>query len=636
MKIKSLFWIVGILLCLISLSFNKLDATTQISEFAPSDYQQHFDNQLISLKNELKGIVDELEGKSKLSESEIATVRLKLHKARNEMKNADYLLRYLEPIAYKKINGPLPVEWETEVFEKFEKPYKREGAGLTLAEIELDENTDNQGKSISELINQALKNIEVYQSDSIRQLTNDYHHFYLSNRLHLLNLAAIYTTGFECPDTTRVIPELLEMMRGMQQNYASYNASFPNQTLSADYVKKYQEATEFVANQPTNYSSFDHFAFIQQYVNPLFGMNTQHILGYKVVSRSNNDYSLNKSATSIFSKNLYNGQNTKGLFLRVSDSESLAQLEELGRNLFFDVRLSGDNSRSCATCHNPEEGFTQNNIQSALNMNQKDHLLRNTPSLLNAQYNHLIMQDGAHISLQDQTIAVLTNPDEMNASLTAILKYVKTDDKYKKGFKNLLQFTPQEKEVTIQHVVSAITFFYGKFGKYAAPFDDAMNQKGEITADARAGFNLFMSRSQCATCHFVPQFNGVKPPYVGSEFEVLGTPNDRMYTKLDADVGRHGINPAFETKYAFRTGTLRNAEKTAPYMHNGVFINLDEVLEFYNGGGGVGRGFELENQTLSSDSLRLTVADKSQLTSFIQSLTEQYPITKTPLNLSKK
>ena len=157
-----------------------------------------------------------------------------------------------------------------------------------------------------------------------------------------------------------------------------------------------------------------------------------------------------------------------------------------------------------------------------------------------------------------------------------------------------------------------------------------MNKKSEASLLVKEGFNVFMSKAQCATCHFVPQFNGVKPPYVNSEFEVLGTPGDKDFGNISSDKGRYGINPAKETLNAFRTGTLRNIQYTKPYMHNGVFDNLDQVIEFYNAGGGVGRGLKVDNQTLSSDSLHLTKEDKKALISFLTSLNENIFFEKPP------
>jgi cytochrome c peroxidase len=124
----------------------------------------------------------------------------------------------------------------------------------------------------------------------------------------------------------------------------------------------------------------------------------------------------------------------------------------------------------------------------------------------------------------------------------------------------------------------------------------------------------------------LPHFNGVKPPYVGSEFEVLGVPDDTSFSKFGSDSGRYLINPATETAFAFRTGTLKNIAKTAPYMHNGVFKTLKEVMVFYNNGGGNGRGLNISNQTLSSDKLELTDIEMKQIITFMGCLTEPISI----------
>lgn len=184
-------------------------------------------------------------------------------------------------------------------------------------------------------------------------------------------------------------------------------------------------------------------------------------------------------------------------------------------------------------------------------------------------------------------------------------------------------------------MVSALTLYYSKFSKYNAPFDDAMNKKKEVDKSVVNGFNLFMGKAECATCHFAPFFNGVKPPYVGSEFEVLGTPSDKEYKELSVDKGRFKINPAKETLNAFRTGTIRNAAQTKPYMHNGVFNTMSEVIDFYDGGGGAGRGLKVDNQTLSSDSLHLSSQEKLDLIAFITSLNEIIPTEKYPGKLPK-
>jgi cytochrome c peroxidase len=593
-----------------------------------STYQQKlsaFQNRQADLLNTIN--------KSNLSKTqEIELIKNQLSEVRTDLKAADFWFRYLEPLAYKQLNGPLHVEWETEVFEKFEAPYKREGAGLTLAENYLDEPNPKK-QELFRLIQASIIASETYKHDSITKNLKEYHHFFLCNRLFLLNLAAIYTTAFECPDTSRVIPELQKMLESVSEIYTSFDQSFPNQALSSVYWEKYQKAILFVQNQPKDFSQFDHFTFIQKLVNPLYTENQRLIREYNVLSSSNMDFALNKTNKSIFDKDLFQGQNSKGIFYRIKDEAVLSEIDRVGKLLFYDPILSGNNLRSCASCHKPTEFFTDTASSSSLNFDRQTRLPRNSPSLINAGFNHLLMLDGKHISLQNQAKAVVTNKDEMAGLEADVLQKVLSCSGYKQTFKKLLAFTPQEKEITFEHISSAITLYYSKFSNYYSPFDNAMNQKQDLNADAIKGFNLFMGKAQCATCHFVPQFNGVKPPYVGSEFEVIGVPSLHDAKKLSEDKGRFGVNPAHETLHAFRTGSIRNAQYTKPYMHNGVFKTLKEVIDFYDVGGGQGLGLTVENQTLSSDSLHLSVEEKENLIQFIQSLNEEVMFEKAPQNL---
>ncbi|MBC8035467.1 MAG: cytochrome C peroxidase [Chitinophagaceae bacterium] len=621
------FYIIALILVLIVTGLLSFTADS-----ASKNYVTGYNGKLETLKNRQQTLLELILKSDLKSQADISRIREGIADARKNLKGMDFWLRYLEPIAYKRLNGPLPVEWETEVFEKFEKPYKREGAGLTLAELYLDE--ENASKdSLAALVRYSVNAMETYGADSITNELKTYHHFYLCNRLFILNLAAIYTTGFECPDTSRVIPELRAMLADVGEIYQSFNTGFPDKALPASYLDVFKQLVSFAQKQPDAYSRFDNFVFIKDYINPLFAINQQLINDHKVISKSFVDYSLNKKARSIFSKEIYDGQNAKGIFLRVKDEKVLAEIDRLGKLLFYDPILSGNNMRSCVSCHKSTEYFTDTTLAKSLQFNRKDPLARNTPSLINAGFNHLLMLDGKHISMQDQARDVISNKLELGCEESTIVEKVLSCPDYKSGFKNLLQYTPQEKEVTLDHILSAITLYYSKFSNYYAPFDEAMNGKKPVDVNVKEGFNLFMTKAQCATCHFVPQFNGVKPPFVGSEFEVLGVPEDTAYTALSKDMGRYGINPATETSNAFRTGSVRNAEFTKPYMHNGLFTSLKEVVDFYDGGGGAGRGLKVDNQTLSSDSLRLTPTEKDQLIVFMKSLNEDIVFEAPPARL---
>ena len=148
-----------------------------------------------------------------------------------------------------------------------------------------------------------------------------------------------------------------------------------------------------------------------------------------------------------------------------------------------------------------------------------------------------------------------------------------------------------------------------------------------LTSNERRGFTLFMGKARCGTCHFAPLFNGATPPtFTEAEPEVIGTPAGPLGTRggrrIDPDAGRFAVDRVGLHRFAFKTPTLRNIALTAPYMHNGVFRTLEEVLDFYDGGGGAGRGIATPQQTLPSDSLHLSREEKQDIIAFLGSLTD--------------
>jgi cytochrome c peroxidase len=151
------------------------------------------------------------------------------------------------------------------------------------------------------------------------------------------------------------------------------------------------------------------------------------------------------------------------------------------------------------------------------------------------------------------------------------------------------------------------------------------------------GFNLFMGKAKCGTCHFMPLFSGTKPPrYYYTETEVIGVPdkNNSTKNKLDEDEGRFAVTGLPVHKFAFKTSSLRNIALTAPYMHNGVFKTLEEVISFYNNGGGKGLKIAPKNQTLPFEKLSLTAIEKKNIISFLKTLTDTVQIVVIPANSS--
>ncbi|MEO0472035.1 MAG: cytochrome C peroxidase, partial [Bacteroidota bacterium] len=190
-------------------------------------------------------------------------------------------------------------------------------------------------------------------------------------------------------------------------------------------------------------------------------------------------------------------------------------------------------------------------------------------------------------------------------------------------------------------VNTAIAAYVASLRGFDSPFDQYVRgEKEEINPAVVRGFNLFMGKAACGTCHFAPGFQGLVPPlYHESETEVLGVPKEAQceVAEIDPDLGRYANgqpkNFVDFYKHSFKTSTVRNVALTAPYMHNGVYTSLEEVMEFYNNGGGAGLGIDLAYQTLAPDSLGLNQGEISDLILFMESLTDTTNMTTRPAKL---
>lgn len=152
-----------------------------------------------------------------------------------------------------------------------------------------------------------------------------------------------------------------------------------------------------------------------------------------------------------------------------------------------------------------------------------------------------------------------------------------------------------------------------------------LGNQSKLNNSEKNGFNLFAGKAKCATCHFIPLFNGLVPPeFTETETEVLGVPakKSKKDAKLDSDPGKYNTTHSMIHKYAFKTPTLRNIELTTPYMHNGVFNTLEEVMDFYNEGGGEGLKIAPDNQTLPKDKLNLSKKEIADIIAFMKALTD--------------
>ncbi len=225
-------------------------------------------------------------------------------------------------------------------------------------------------------------------------------------------------------------------------------------------------------------------------------------------------------------------------------------------------------------------------------------------------------------TLENQSLDVVHNVNEMHGSLDSAARKLQVSSDYVKRFRRA--FPQSDGRISPVQIQNALSAYERSLVRLDARFDRYMRgEKAAMSLEEINGFNLFMGKAKCGICHFMPLFNGTIPPgFTKTESEVIGVPIHPKSRQIDPDLGRYALTKLPSLKYAFKTPTVRNSTATMPYMHNGVFQNLDEVIDFYDSGGGYGLGIELANQTLPTDRLNLSKTEKNALLAFLKTLTD--------------
>lgn len=269
---------------------------------------------------------------------------------------------------------------------------------------------------------------------------------------------------------------------------------------------------------------------------------------------------------------------------------------ELGRQLFEDTRLSGDESLSCESCHPAEMGYAEGVPFSA--GAEGKPMPRHTPTLLNAAYSRFINWDGKFASTTQLVPAILANPRNMNLQDEAVLvARLEAVAEYRASFREVFGGPPSR-----QRVAQALDAYVRTLTTPNSPFDRyASGDKRALTDAQKRGLTLFVGKADCTLCHRGPNF-------ADDQFHALGIRGD--------DPGRFKVTGMEADRYAFKTPTLRNVELTAPYMHDGSVPTLRDVIDFYDRGGG-----NQEPKSVLLRRLYLTEREKSDLVAFLESLT---------------
>jgi cytochrome c peroxidase len=432
----------------------------------------------------------------------------------------------------------------------------------------------------------------------------------------LYRIASLYLNGYDATFTFTNLEEIKYSLEGLEFLAGSFKMYKANSNYHP-LIEQIKKAKTYVAKN-TDYNSFNRLDFIK---NHLLQVNAQMVRFHNGIGLP---WTSTKKALRLNQEYLFGEEsfNTRYFSVYYGDTNSIPEKQQLGKKLFFDPHLSGNGKRSCATCHSPDLAFTDG-FPRSIHLNDQTELSRNAPTLLNVIFQQSFFYDGRVYQLEQQIFEVVHNKEEMDGNIQLIVDYLKTNKEYQQLFKKAFNGT-RDTNITPYATLLALAEYERTLISLNSRFDQYLRgDQTQLSPREINGYNIFGGKALCGSCHFFPLFNGTVPPsFMDTEFEVIGISSTSENKQLDPDQGRYALSGMEIHRFAFKTPTVRNIALTAPYMHNGAYKTLEEVVEFYHRGGGNGFGYNIPNQTLPFDSLQLNQTEKEDIVLFLKSLTD--------------
>lgn len=528
-------------------------------------------------------------------------------RCRNDYKKTELFIDVFDPYKARVLNGPDLIKIEDDNPDDSLMPH-----GLQV--IEGIVYADNIDKTRLELeLSLLIDNIEHFRKDPDRVYYFKDDKIWQAMRTGVYRIVSLGVTGFDVPFSEHSLPETRAVLSSVQYIARLYRKDI-NDTLFKRGMLLFSKADLYLATH-NNFNTFDRLVFIREHINKISAWLT--VCAQRSGYINHNERSaLNSDAKYLFAPDIID----LAYFSPNENFRITQQRIALGKQLFYDVRLSGNNTRSCGSCHQPQKGFTDG-LPKPTDLSGDKQLQRNTPTLWNTALQTRQFYDSRTETLENQLSAVVHNIDEMNGSLQNSVPRLLADTEYVQAFR--MAYPGQGEFISQYNIANAISSYVRSLISLNSRFDRYMRGITDtFSADEKTGFNLFMGKAKCGTCHYAPVFNGLTPPlYQETESEVLAVPaTNASKSVIDTDPGKYSFTKVALHTFAFKTPTIRNIALTAPYMHNGVFNTLDEVLDFYNDGGGAGRGISLPGQTLPAEKLNLTKKEMKQIIAFMHTL----------------
>lgn len=544
-------------------------------------------------------------------------VERSFHSARRAFKRLEFLSAYYEPSTTARLNGPvLP---DVEENEGPEVVFPPEGLQVVEEWLFTGADTSRADEALQHLRNSSSLAQNLRRAAAAQIVTDN--RVWEAARLGVARISTLGIVGFDSPIAQASLAESAAALEGIRDVLSEYMSSLDatDDSKWASLDSAFAGAIESLSSAES-FADFNRLQFIVRQATPLASaiFKANNALG---LSPPEDRRAFRADVASIYDEGAFDAH----AFSNPHSVPDSREQIELGGRLFAEQRVAGDAKQACTSCHDPARAFTDGRIRSTSRVVGDAARMRNTPTIINAGLQNGLFADQRASYLEDQVEAVLTSPREMHTNGDAAAARLAADTSYVRRFSVAFDVSG-DSAVSAMRMRKAIAAYVRSLTALNSRVDLAM--RGDTTAlseSERRGFNLFAGKAKCASCHFLPLFNGSVPPtYRSSDVEVLGVPGRPAIrnARIDADSGRFAVTRSAPHLFAFKTPGIRNAALTAPYMHNGVYQTLEEVVDFYNRGGGSGIGIALTNQTLPFDSLQLSKAEQRDVVSLVKALTD--------------
>lgn len=579
-------------------------------------------SQIVSLLDEMIDITRSSNKTSKYQQTKLIQL---LKKVRIHYKTIEWLISYIDNESEKLIIGP-PL---SKLDEHIPSTIIMEPEGIQAIEEIICNDFQNENISTVKALTNQLKQHILDINGNIQSVLITDREILEALRNNIIRIYAIGLTSSDSPCFDQQLEEAVQSWNITGKYILLYMPMIQNNHDLQNKITKIIGKGEAFLHRYRTIEDFDYWSFIAQYANPLYeqilylhqqsGIELDH-----EVSRRNRI--INYAAKTIFHSNALNPMAYSRNQYEVFSDEK----KELGKILFYDVALSKNYKMSCATCHNPSIAFTDGETKSKGSL-PGTHTQRNAPTLINSALSTKYFYDMSTSYLEEQIEHVVNNSIEFNTDYMEISSRLSQNQDINELMKKIY---PKSSNNTISSglISSALAMYIRSLISFESPVDSLLRGdsikkysilNGKHLKKVKDGFNIFMGKAQCGTCHFPPTFSGLVPPlYNDNDSEIIGVPSHSTSKILDPDIGRAGVYKYSSIIYnhAFKTPGIRNIAKTSPYMHNGVYKSLQQVIDFYNNGGGIGLGIKLSNQTLPANALNLHKKEKENLIHFMNAL----------------